>query len=583
MRRPLLLKLTGLVLVVTLLSMGVTTFFVTLFASNTIIENLYIDLISDAKLVSYWLESCDDWQSAEIISRLGVKIKRTITLIDYNGKVIADSYFPKYYLDDLADCPEVQQALGGEIGKARRICEITDEEMIYVALPFESGIVRVSTTANEIMYSLSSLSKAALILTGLVSVVSLGVAYLVNRNITEPLEEILEATKSLQVGEFGRKVLVRSTDEIGQLGRAFNELSLTLEKMFNTIHDRENKLNAVLTSMDDGVLAVDTNLKVILVNRSVAEMLNEDQDSLIGKELIEVIQSYQLIEIVSDAMTSMKSTVSEIKLYPSSSRIMAVSISPLEGESNSTIGVVIVLRDITELRRLENMRKEFVANVSHELRTPLTSIKGFVETILNDKSMEPRLVERFLTIVNEETDRMIALINDLLDLSRIESGKAKPIFEVVNIKKIFADTIIMFRSKMEQKDITIENRLEDLLVMGDPKLLRQVTTNLIDNAIKYNKEGGHIWIDSVIRKDIAEISVTDTGFGIPADRLDRIFERFYRVDKGRSRQMGGTGLGLSIIKHIIDRHNGEIRAESELGEGTTITFTLKMAKQNLSS
>lgn len=579
MRRPLLLKLTGLVLVVTLLSMGVTTFFVTLFASNTIIENLYIDLISDAKLVSYWLESYDDWKSMEIISRLGEKIKRTITLIDHNGKAIVDSDFPNYYLDDLVDYPEVQQALHGEIGKARRTCEITDQEMIYVALPFKFGIVRVATTANEIMYSLSSLSKAAIILTCLVSAASLGVAYLVNRNITDPLEEILEATKSLQLGEFGSRVLVRSTDEIGQLGRAFNELSLTLEEMFNTIHDRENKLNAVLTSMDDGVLAVDTNLKIILANRSVAEMVNEDQDSLIGKELFEVIQSYQLIEIVADAMTSMKSIVSEIKLYPGSSRIMAVNISPLEGESKSTIGVVIVLRNITELRRLENMRKEFVANVSHELRTPLTSIKGFVETILNDKSMETSLVERFLTIVNGETDRMIALINDLLDLSRIESGKEKPIFEVVNIKKVFADTIIMFGSKMEEKEITIENRLEDLLVMGDPKLLRQVTTNLIDNAIKYNKEGGQVWIDAVINEDIAEISVRDTGFGIPHDRLERIFERFYRVDKGRSRQMGGTGLGLSIIKHIIERHNGEIHAESELGEGTTITFTLKLAKQ----
>lgn len=579
MRRPLLLKLTGLVLVVTLLSMGVTTFFVTLFASNTIIENLYIDLISDAKLVSYWLESYDDWKSMEIISRLGEKIKRTITLIDHNGKAIVDSDFPNYYLDDLVDYPEVQQALHGEIGKARRTCEITDQEMIYVALPFKFGIVRVATTANEIMYSLSSLSKAAIILTCLVSAASLGVAYLVNRNITDPLEEILEATKSLQLGEFGSRVLVRSTDEIGQLGRAFNELSLTLEEMFNTIHDRENKLNAVLTSMDDGVLAVDTNLKIILANRSVAEMVNEDQDSLIGKELFEVIQSYQLIEIVSDAMTSMKSIVSEIKLYPGSSRIMAVNISPLEGESKSTIGVVIVLRNITELRRLENMRKEFVANVSHELRTPLTSIKGFVETILNDKSMETSLVERFLTIVNGETDRMIALINDLLDLSRIESGKEKPIFEVVNIRKVFADTIIMFGSKMEEKEITIENRLEDLLVMGDPKLLRQVTTNLIDNAIKYNKEGGHVWIDAVINEDIAEICVKDTGFGIPHDRLERIFERFYRVDKGRSRQMGGTGLGLSIIKHIIERHNGEIHAESELGEGTTITFTLKLAKQ----
>ncbi len=578
MRRPLLLKLTGLVLVVTLLIMGVTTFFVTLFASNTLLNNLYADLITDAQLVSYWLECSDEWDSEELISRLGGRIHRTITLFDFQGNAISDSDFPIDYLGGLEEYPEVQRALTGEIGKARRYCHITNEEMIFVALTFEYGVIRVATTAEEIVYSLSSLSRAAIIFTVLVSIAALGVAYLVNRNITEPLEEILEATESLQVGEFDKRVLVRSTDEIGQLGRAFNELSSTLEELFNTIHDRESKLNAVLSSMDDAVLAVDNNLRVILVNRSVAEMVNDAEYSLIGKDLIDVVQSYQLIEIVTEAMDQMKSMVSEIKIYPSSSRIMAVNVSPLEGEGDSPIGVVIVLRDITGLRRLENMRKEFVANVSHELRTPLTSVKGFVETILNDPSMEAGLVKRFLNIVSEETDRMITLINDLLDLSRIESGKEKPIFERVNIRQVFADTIVMLGTKIEEKQIKIENNLEDLFVLGDPKLLRQVTTNLIDNAIKYNQEGGNVWIDATVQEDMVEISVKDSGFGIPSDRLERIFERFYRVDKGRSRQMGGTGLGLSIIKHIIDRHNGRIYAESELGEGTTIIFTLRLAK-----
>jgi len=559
--------------------MGVTTFFVMLFATNTLIDNLYMDLITDAKLVSNWLE---DYQSInqsrllEEIINLGRGTGRRITLIDYQGNVIADSDFPPG--SNVAECPEFQQAVNGKIGTARREGEVAGTEMLYVAVPFPAGIVRVATSTEEITKPLSSLSKWAALLTAVVGLVALVVADYINRNITDPLKEMLDLTKQLQEGEFGRRVLVRSTDEIGQLCRAFNELSLKLEEMFQTIHDRESKLNAILTGMEDGVLAVDTNHKVILANRSLAEMINEDATNLIGKHLIEVIQSYQLVEVVSDAMKSTKSIETEIKLFPSSERIIAVTSSPLEDENSQVIGVVIVLRDVTELRRLESMRKEFVANVSHELRTPMTSIKGFVETILNGKVNDAALVERFLTIVKGETDRMITLINDLLDLTKIESSKQKIIFEEVNIRSVFADTITVLENKANEKGITLENHLDDLFVLGDPKLLRQVSINLVDNAIKYNKERGRVWIDAVVEDGVAKICVNDTGFGIPSEHLDRIFERFYRVDKGRSRQMGGTGLGLSIVKHIIDRHKGKIWAESEVGVGTRIIFTLKIAK-----
>lgn len=578
MQRPLLLKLTGLVLVVTLLSMGVTTFFVMRFASNTLINNLFVDLISDAELVGYWLENSPHRLIQEDITQLGTRINRRISVIDFNGNVVADSVYPTRSLANVYQNPEFQQALKGEVGTARRPSEFSDQDILYVALPRAWGVIRVATTTDEITAPLAFLTKVPLALTGMMGLLAFSVAYYVNKNITEPLEAMLDITKQLQVGDFSRRVLVRSTDEIGQLSRAFNELSQTLEEMFQTIHDRENKLNAILTSMGEGVLAVDSNYKVILANRSMAELINEAEESLIGKDLIEVIQSYQLVEVVADTLATSKSIETEIKLYPSSRRTIAVTSSPLEDENSETIGAVIVLRDVTELRRLESMRKEFVANVSHELRTPLTSIKGFVETILNGKTNDAALVERFLTIVNGETDRMITLINDLLDLTKIENRKQKLIFEPVNIRKIFEDTITVLSSKAEQKEIVVENKLDDIIVLGDPKLLRQVSVNLIDNAIKYNKEGGRVWVDAAVEDGTACISVNDTGFGIPSDHLDRIFERFYRVDKGRSRHQGGTGLGLSIVKHIIDRHNGKIWAESEFGEGTRVKFTLKLVK-----
>ncbi|HKM18399.1 MAG TPA: histidine kinase dimerization/phospho-acceptor domain-containing protein, partial [Limnochordia bacterium] len=459
MHRPLLLKLTGLVLVVTLLSMGVTTFFVMLFARNTLIDNLYIDLESDAELVGFWLET-SNWQNLqEAVRLLSERATRRISVIDFDGNILADSYYPAQLLDNVSEYPEFQKAYRDGIGTARRKSEDSQQEELYVAVRMSNGIVRMATTAEEITAPLSFLSNAAVALTAVMGLTAFAITYYINRNITEPLAEMLEVTKHLQVGQFSRRVLVRSTDEIGQLSRAFNELSQTLEEMFQTIHDRENKLNAILTSMEDGVLAVDTNYKVILANRRMAEMINENVSSLMGKDLAEAIQSYHLVEVVSDTLQTSKAIDTEVRLDPSSQRVLAVTSSPLEDEAGRTIGVVIVLRDVTELRRLESMRREFVANVSHELRTPLTSIKGFVETILNGKINDAALVERFLTIVNGETDRMVSLINDLLDLTQIESRRKRLVFEEVNIKEIFDDTITILSSKAEEREIVVENQL----------------------------------------------------------------------------------------------------------------------------
>jgi len=578
LHRPLLLRLTGLVLVVTLLSMGVTTFFVMLFARNTLIDNLYMDLESDAKLVGRWLDTTD-WQNVrETMRHLSETTTRRVSILDLDGNIVADSYYPSEYFTNVSDYPEFQQALKEGVGTARRISESSNLEELYVAVRFPKGIVRLATTSQEITAPLSFLSQAAVVLTGIMGLMAFGIAYYINRNITEPLGEMLDLTRQLQVGEFSRRVLVRSTDEIGQLSRAFNELSQTLEEMFQTVHDRENKLNAILTSMEDAVLAVDTNYKLILANRRMAEMINEDVSSLMGKDLTEAFQSYQLVEVVSDTLSTGKAIDTEIRPELSSQQVLAVTSSPLEDEAGKTIGVVIVLRDVTELRLLESMRREFVANVSHELRTPLTSIKGFVETILNGKTDDEAFVQRYLSIVSGETDRMITLINDLLDLTKIESRRQKLVFEEVNLKEIFDDTITVLASKAEEREVAVENRLDDLIVLGNPKMLRQVAINLVDNAIKYNKQGGQVWIEAAVNDGIASISVTDTGIGIPSEHLERVFERFYRVDKGRSRQMGGTGLGLSIVKHIIERHKGRIWAESEYEQGTTITFTLQVAK-----
>jgi len=581
MHKPLLLKLTGLVLVVTFLSIGVTTFFVAQSAKNTLIDNLKLDLVTDTELVDFLLTDVNFDQLDQKVTDLGKQIDRRITIISKQGIVLADSHEKQLIGADYAQKPEFSQAIADGVGIDLRISQFTGEETLYLAIPSAKlGAIRLAVASSAVTQDIAKLYQGTIPLLVLVGLAAFGIVYLVTRNITQPIQDMLLVTKKLQQGEFGRRVLVKSRDEIGLLGRSFNELSLTLEKMFDTIYDRESKLNAVLTSMNDSVLALNVNQRVILANRAVGELLRVNEASLIGRHVGEIIKSEDFSEIIQETITYMKSIDGEIQLSPGSSRIIAVRCSPLQDEDGDIMGVVVVLRDITKLRRLENMRKEFVANVSHELRTPLTSIKGFVETILDGNTNDPQLVERFLTIVNGETDRMISLINDLLDLSRIESGKQFINLEAVNIREVFDSTILALQSKTLEKNITVDNEIEDLQVIGDIKLLQQVTTNLVDNAIKYNQEGGRVWLTSKVMDDEVEITVCDTGMGIAENHLDRIFERFYRVDRGRSRQMGGTGLGLSIVKHIIEKHQGRIYAESKVGEGTQIKFTLKLAKEN---
>ena len=551
MQKPLLLKLTLLALVVTLLSTGVATFFISFSAREALRDRYVEDLASDARVAAFFLARGDFDDFQLLVYTLGEELDRQVTVVDSAGVVVADSG-----------------------------SEFDETDMVAVEVPLQQGgVVRLALPERVVTDELMPLYRAALLVVALALLLATGTAFAANRAITDPLNEMLYVTKRLQNGEFGRRVLVKSRDELGQLGRAFNELSKTLEEMFDTIHDRESKLNAVLSSMDDGVLAVNLNGQVILANRAVGELRGIDEDLLIGRDLTEVIQSDELSDVIAESINHETSTAKEIKLLPKSERTLSVNVSPLEGEDNAIIGAVAVLRDVTNLRRLERMRREFVANVSHELRTPLTSIKGFVETLLNGKLDDPELLERFLKIVNGETDRMIALINDLLDLSRIESGRIAVTFEEVNIRQVFDDTIMILQAKAEEKGVLVENRIrEDVMVFGDAKLLKQVAVNLVDNGIKYNQDGGMVWVDAELHEDDdeVEIIVSDSGVGIPEEHIDRVFERFYRVDKGRSRSMGGTGLGLSIVRHIIERHNGTIQAQSREDQGTEICFTLRL-------
>ena len=546
--KPLLFKLTTLVLVVTLLSVGVTTFFIAHYAKITLEDKARADLLNDAQMIRLALQETTGDLKARI-ETLSATSGRIVTLKDASGHTVVDTIPEDMAFDDLITVH----------------VRLEDQGALLVSIP-EEGILRIY----------HNLIRGSILVGVLVAAAAVGVAYLLNRAITNPLQDLLVAVRRLQEKQFGRKVLVQSTDEIGQLAKAFNELSETLEELFFTIGDREGTLDTVLSSMDDAVVAVNMRREVILANRAAADLFHHRPEDMIGKNQFEATRNEELARLLEKTMDGKDSFSQEMRLRPGSERTIAVTSSPLEDQRGKIQGAVAVMRDVTSLRHLEQMRQEFVANVSHELRTPLTSIKGFAETLLNSNFEDLALSERFLRIIDNETDRMIALINDLLDLSRIESGKQPLKMGAVDLKEVFEDTVLMLQNKANAKGVTLENNIyTSAMVEGDEKLLKQVALNLVDNGIKYNSEGGRVWIEAEQGLDSVEVIVGDTGLGIATEHLDRIFERFYRVDKGRARHMGGTGLGLAITKHIIDKHKGTIAIESRLGKGTKIRITLK--------
>ena len=424
-------------------------------------------------------------------------------------------------------------------------------------------------------------------------VVVLGAGLMVGRAITKPLRQMTALTGDIASGDFSGQIKVSSKDEIGELAQAFNRMAGELKTKIQTISEDKNQMWAVLASIIEGVLAIDRNEKVVFFNPALEKLFHLSKEKIKGKFFWEVIRNNELNVLLKEALEKRKLQVKELTLFFSEGeRAFQVHALPIKGEPRSSSftnslpeeeqgqedisGVVAVLYDITEIKNLERMRMEFVANVSHELRTPLTSIKGFVETLKDGAIDDARNSRRFLNIIETHTERLDNLINDLLELSKIESRELKMDFQAVNLRELTEEVVANFKGAMERKGLVaaVDFPGQFPQVKADPEKIKQVFSNLIDNAIKFTPKNGRICIRAVDKEKEARIEVSDTGIGIPPEHLPRLFERFYRVDKARSRELGGTGLGLSIIKHIVQAHGGKVGVESEFGQGSKFFFTL---------
>ena len=512
-----------------------------------------------------------------------------VTLIAPDGRVVADSdRTPEGVasMENHAGRPEVRAALAGDLGRDMRRSATLGVPLIYVAAPVTNAgrivaVLRLAAPVEAATPAYESLRAAMLTGGAIALVVALGIGLFVAGRVTRPVVEMQDVARQMSEGNFEVRASVRSPDEIGTLGRSLNAMAGRLREKISDLEREQAKATAVLDAMVEGVIATDGHDHIILINERARVLFGLGRARAERLPLLEVIRNVDLHDVLGEGRLAADGTVvsREIKLSEPSERVLQVHAVPLRftGEAR---GVVMVLHDITELRRLEQVRTEFVANVSHEIRTPLTAIHGYLETLLDGALEEPENARKFLEIVFRHTERLGRLTDDLTDLSNIELGRISLRLEPTSVVDVADSVLAIIAPRAVAGQVTVEAKLPADLpeVVADRDRLAQILINLVDNAVKYTPKGGRVWLEGRLREPgVVEVAVCDTGTGIPKADLPRLTERFYRVDKARSRELGGTGLGLAIVKHLVLAHGGELTIDSELWKGTTVRFTLPAA------
>jgi len=572
---------------VVIISFGIVAFFLDRNLERNALVEIESSLINQARLVENQitkekLKNRDFVFLEELVKKLSLAISCRITIIDNKGNVLADSGVTEAAIAKMENHlarPEIWLALTGGTGIETRYSQTLKKDMLYVALPIRdekeiTGALRLALPLDNVEKVLSTLRKT--VLAGVIFALALCLllSFIIVRSIANPVNKIILASRKISKGDFTHRIIQESKDEIGELADTLNKMSEDLEHKIGEIKNKNQQLEAVLNSMIEGVIVVDKAGRLVSINHSIENIFEITRQEIKGKEFLEVVRNNELFEIMNRVMARGEFVSSEIMLVWPVRKTFKVNATPIFNRERVS-GCLIVIHDITEIRRLETVRSDFVANVSHELKTPLTSIKGFIETLLEGALDDKNNNRHFLEIIRDHTERLNNLVNDLLELSQIENREIELKISEVDFKGLCDKVLSGFKVAIGKREIKIENSLADsLLIRADKDKIEQVFTNLIDNAIKFNKEKGLIKIYSEEINENIKIVIEDSGIGIPTKDILRVFERFYRVDKARSRELGGTGLGLSIVKHIVELHGGTAGVESHEGLGSKFFFIL---------
>ena len=522
------------------------------------------------------------------IHRLGEDIDIRVTVVRLDGVVVADSEKDPAHMENHAGRPEIQAAYRDGEGRSTRFSKTLGRVLRYLATPLhvdgeQIGVIRTALPLTALESRLVDVRRAVFLGAVLATVAALFVGFLYARRVTRPILSMALAAEEIAGGDYEQRVDSPGRDELGTLARAFNTMTRELRGSISAMEADRNKLTAILSSMVEGVVAVDRDERIVHINEVAAQLLKVTSDHVLARPIWEIARLHEASELLGEVLHDAKSAQRVLRMPGSPERVVELRASPLMSDGRLS-GALLVLEDVTQLRHLETMRRDFVGNVSHELKTPVTVIRGMVETMIDDPDMPAETRDRFLAKVLTQAERMGDLVTDLLSLAHIEAAKSLADRTPLDLRTGTLRAVCVHQPLADGRGVTIRQILppEPVFTLGDEELLVQAVGNLLSNAIKYSPDGGSVEVRLTVEDSRAVIAVEDRGPGIEARHQERLFERFYRVDKARSRELGGTGLGLAIVKHIALSMGGAVSVESTPGKGSTFRIHLPRFQRDAS-
>ncbi len=585
-RRTLFGQIFPAFLFITLLSIVLVTWYATSALGDFYRDRTREELILKADLVEARFTEAlriNDYQQVDnLCKQIASKTPMRLTVILPTGRVVGDSEEDPAQMEDHADRPEIINALLNGQGSSVRFSDTLQRDMMYVAKSMKdqnmvAGVLRTSVSLDFISLELQTIHRKIMLVAFLSAILAGFLSLWVSRRISRPLATLQKGAERFSRGDLKHPLVVPNSQEIGALTESINKMASDLDDRIRTTVRQRNELEAVLGSMAEGILAIDAEQSVLNLNQAAAQILGVEMEGSRNKPLEEIIRNVEVHDLVQNTIRSEKPCETETIFRGNQDSVIHLRAAPLRDAKKENVGVLVVMNDLTHIRQLENMRRDFVANVSHELKTPITSIKGYVETLLDGAAENVEDLNKFLKIIRRQANRLHTIIDDLLVLSQIEEDgvKGQVVLHTEPLLPILQDAVDLCQAAAEEKNTRVHLSCdENIQARVVCNLLKEACVNLINNAIKYGDPGGEVCIEAVMEENEIVINVIDSGPGISEEHLPRIFERFYRVDKSRSRELGGTGLGLAIVKHIAQVHRGKVTVQSESGKGTVFSICL---------
>ena len=569
-------KLFGTYLVIAVLAVVIAGFFIERELRTGLTRWIEEDLMAETQIIALIPEGEIEKQSQALAERSRARV----TLIDARGLVTLDSNGQTKDLDNHLNRSEIQEARVKGKGTATRYSRTLKMDMLYVALPLYEGshlkgYLRLSRPLLEVDRSVDKLRFSIFQVLLLIIILSMIVAFIFSMKVISPIQEIEAFTDKIRKGDVSGMLMIDSRDEIGQLSKNINDMVAELQEKIRVANEEKWKLRAAFASMAEGVMVLDSQNRIEGLNKGMAEMIGREYADIVGKTPIEAFRNIALQDALNRFRQAGEIVLEEITLGDENPMILDVNISAVKSLPGQDPKTMIVFHNVTRLKKLEQVRADFVANVTHEIKTPLTAIIGFVETLQQGAIDDRVKAQKFLLTIHENAQRLNRLVDDLLTLSSIELGETKLHLEGLALEDVFETALTLISLRAALKNVRIQRDVQPGLPMvrADRDRLVQILVNVLDNAVKFTSEGGSVSITASPEvQGSVVIKITDTGIGISKSELPRLGERFYRIDKTRSREMGGTGLGLSIVKHLMKAHEGSMEIESTLGKGTTVSL-----------